>query len=209
MKLALSTSAPAASAALTDGGRILDSIVCRANEPHSVTALPAVEALLKRNGLKPCELDGFIVDVGPGSFTGVRIGVSAVNAMAFALDKPVYPVSSLAALAYGHCGVCCSVLDARNGNCYAAVYSDGVEVLAPFATDYEKLLTLTPANTLFAGDGAVKYRELIEARALGAVFTDLNDVLADRLALCAGEAVSEASPIYLRPSQAERNKTHE
>ena len=97
--LALETSARAVSAAVSENGRILTSGYQDTGLTHSRTLMPIVEHILKNADLKPADMDAIAVAVGPGSFTGIRIGVAAAKGLALALDKPAIGVSRLAAMA--------------------------------------------------------------------------------------------------------------
>ena len=116
--LALETTDKVASVALLTDSGLLEK---RIESPlrHEETVMPAVDELLAEAGLTPADLTALAVDVGPGSFTGVRIGVCHGNAMAMALDLPIVPVNALEALAYpllGGSAPVAAVIDARNGN---------------------------------------------------------------------------------------------
>ena len=212
--LALSTSGPAASAALLRDGVLLDEIICNEGLTHSETIMPITAELLERNALAPKDIDIFAADVGPGSFTGVRIGVCAANAMAAAKGAAVVEVSSLTALYEGLGDVVtpvCALLDARNGNGYAALFDAGKCLMEPAAVTVAELLPALPKNTLFVGDGEA-FRAEIERVVAGAVFApqSKNLLRAGPAAAAAwkrwqaGERVKEARPLYLRPTQAER-----
>ena len=165
---------------------------------HEETVMPAVDELLSEAGLTPADLDALAVDVGPGSFTGVRIGVCHGNAMALALGLPIVTVNALEALAFpllGGVAPVAAIIDARNGNGYGALYaSDGTILIPPCAMEIAPFLEALPEDahrtgTGFPGaDGALPLAGSV-AR-----------IAADR----AGEKV--ASPLYLRPSQAERKQ---
>ena len=127
LMLGISTSSKNPSAAVMRGGELLSSFTDKSGRSHAETLMGLIEESLDTAGVTQSDLDAIAVDVGPGSFTGVRIGVSCANAMAFALGIKVLPVSSLASMrraVYGGGLVCC-LLDARNGLGYAAVYRDG------------------------------------------------------------------------------------
>ena len=195
--LALETTDQVASVALlTETGCFEKRI--ESDQRHEETVMPAVDALLTEAKLSPQALTAIAVDVGPGSFTGVRIGVCHGNAMALALGLPVISVNALEALAgplLGGSGPVAAVIDARNGNGYGAVYAaDGSVLIPPCAIEIEPFLQTLPegcrcTGTGFAGaDGALPQAENI-AR------------IAEKRA---GERT--ASPLYLRPSQAERKQ---
>lgn len=205
--LAISTSGPIPSAALIADGRVR-LVQSHEGLTHSQTIMPLIDELLDAQGLSPADLDLFAADTGPGSFTGVRIGVCAANAMAAALHKPVMGISSLAALAHGKPGQVCAILDARNGNAYAALF--GHMAMPPTAVCAEEFLEGVPAGTLFTGD-IPTFEAFIRAKVKAPVFAQDNALLADavgRLALAQYEAqgapLDEIRPLYLRPSQAER-----
>jgi tRNA threonylcarbamoyladenosine biosynthesis protein TsaB len=126
--LGLDSSAVAASCAVADfaaGGRILAYATVNTKTTHSQTLMPLMESVLKAAGLTPSDLDAFAVTNGPGSFTGLRIGVSAVKGLAFALGKPVCGVSTLKSLAHNLAGqdvTACAVMDARRGEVYNALF---------------------------------------------------------------------------------------
>ena len=135
--LGLDCAAKAASAAVfnTGTGSMVFAGSTDAMKTHSEALLPHVESVLKEAKLTLNDIDAFAVTNGPGSFTGVRIAVSAVKGMAFALNKPVYAVSTLHALAYNLVGRDCianCVMDARRGQFYNALFrvsGEGIERL--------------------------------------------------------------------------------
>lgn len=130
--LALESSATAASVALCDGETLVAQSFRNTGLTHSQTLLPMVETLLKDCGLRPADLDLLAVAAGPGSFTGLRIGVSTVKGLAWAADLPCAACSTLEAMAWhgvGLCGELCAVMDARRGEVYNARFvSDGTSI---------------------------------------------------------------------------------
>ena len=135
--LALETSAKAVSAAVTEDGKVLCSGYQDTGLTHSRTLMPIVEAMLKNTGLTVQDCDAVAVAAGPGSFTGIRIGVSAAKGLAFAADKPCAAVSTLEAMArnVAHMDalVVCA-MDARRSQVYNACFrgtGEGLERLTP------------------------------------------------------------------------------
>ena len=123
--LALESSAKAASCAVFAGGELLASAWQAAGLTHSRTLLPMVEDMLRNCGLAAADMDAFAVAAGPGSFTGLRIGVSAVKGLAWGLEKPCIPVSTLEAMAWplAHLeGNIVCAMDARRQQIYNAVF---------------------------------------------------------------------------------------
>lgn len=202
--LALETTDAQASVALYRDGQVVETLIDSAQR-HEETVMPAVQNLLTEAGVKPQHLTGLAVDVGPGSFTGVRIGVCHANAMAYALRIPVVQVNALEALAFPHLGQgkpVCALIDARNGNGYGALYeANGAEKIPPCPCVVEAFLKEIPEDALLVGSGYPEGMEYICAQPraesiarLGAARLDITPV---------GE---EAKPLYLRQSQAERNR---
>ena len=123
--IALETSAKAVSAAITQSGRVLASGYQDTGLTHSRTLMPIVEHLFRNTGLTLQDMDAVAVSAGPGSFTGIRIGVSAAKGLAFAADKPAVGVSTLAAMArnVAFCdGVVVCAMDARRNQIYNALF---------------------------------------------------------------------------------------
>lgn len=123
--LALDSTAQVATVALCDDERLLGEYTVNNGNTHSQTLLPMVESLLSAFEIKPSEIDLFAVSAGPGSFTGVRIGVSTVKGLAFGLEKTCIGVSTLEALAYnliGFSGIVCPVMNARRKQVYTALF---------------------------------------------------------------------------------------
>lgn len=206
LMLGISTSSKYPSAAVMRDGRIIGFFKDESGRSHSAALMGLIEAALSEAGAAPSELSAVAVDIGPGSFTGVRIGVSCANAMAFALGVKVLPVCSLAAMrrSVGESGLVCCLLDARNGNGYAAVYRDGVCEKEPYPCVVAELAAeYPPESAVYIGD---------EKALCSPCAPDAALVLAEAEALIAcrknGEELfaKEAVPMYLRPSQAERMK---
>jgi tRNA threonylcarbamoyl adenosine modification protein YeaZ len=193
--LALDTTSAVATAAVFLDDVCLLEREADSTKKHAETALPLIDSLLEEANVSINEIDCFAVDIGPGSFTGVRIGVSLVNAMAFALNKPVIPVDSLLALYEAaderELPVAC-ILDARNGNGYAALYRAGETLAAPSAVEIESFLASLPHDAVIIGD-AGEQKAFPRAKAVG--FAALKLVQTARISV---------EPLYLRSSQAER-----
>ncbi|MBI5902712.1 MAG: tRNA (adenosine(37)-N6)-threonylcarbamoyltransferase complex dimerization subunit type 1 TsaB [Deltaproteobacteria bacterium] len=219
--LAFDTSSASGSVALMDGERLL----CEWNSgdagKHSNWLMPAIDGVLKSVGVRLADIDLYAVDTGPGSFTGLRIGVSTVKGLAWATGRKVVGVSTLEALAlnlrYSRMAVC-PVLDARKGEVYAAVYryaGNGMEAvmkdsaLSPAAL-FERLNGVK-GPVVFLGNGLTVYSEEIKKNVDGAVAAPaaLWSMRASNIAMLALEralrAVSPAGlgPLYLRKSEAE------
>jgi tRNA threonylcarbamoyladenosine biosynthesis protein TsaB len=198
MLLALDTTAAVATAALFRDGALVVEREADAGKKHAETALPLIETLLEENGITIDQIDMFAVDIGPGSFTGVRIGVSLVNALAFASGKRVVPVDSLRTLAISAEETekpVCALIDARNSNAYAALYQQGKTLIEPCAVEIAPFIATLPSDTIFVGDANVEDKTFPRARFVGLYALSHSET-----------AMQEVEPLYLRPSQAERTK---
>ena len=168
--LALDTSSKTASAAAWDG-ELRAEFTVQNGLTHSETILPMVQRVIETAGWKPADLTGIAVAVGPGSFTGVRIGVALAKSMAQALEIPVCPVNTLDMLAMNASacdGRVCSVMDARRRQVYAGVYKTGnsleriKEPRAVALSDLVQELLQQPGRVWFTGDASLVYRREIE-----------------------------------------------
>lgn len=198
MLLSLDTTAAVATAALFRDGALVAEREADAGKKHAETALPLIETILEENGVTIKQIDLFAVDIGPGSFTGVRIGVSLVNALAFASGKRVVPVDSLRTLALSVEETekpVCAIIDARNGNAYAALYQSGETKIEPCAVEIAPFIATLPTETIFVGDANVEEKTYPRARFVGMIALEKPET-----------TLPEVEPMYLRPSQAERTK---
>ena len=195
LTLAFDTATAVATSALVDGGEVLGERVSRAQ-----TLLEDVDALLRQAGAHPADLDRLAVGLGPGSFTGVRIGLAAARGLALSLDLPGAGVSTLAALAAG-APEALPVIDAKRREVFTLVDGEP-RVLAPEDLALDEV-------AVCVGDGARRYRSLLEER--GAFVPPDDDERhlprARFHAALAGEPVpvDELEPLYLRVPDAERN----
>ncbi len=222
--IAVDTTTPSGSVALLEDGRVLGEIGIESPTTHSARLLLSVDFLLKAQGLTIGDLDGFAVTPGPGSFTGLRIGLSTVKAFSFATGKPVARVSSLLALAYKHIdgreGLIAPMLDAKKGEIYAALYSrsgGGLKEIVPQgAYAPEEFLKRLPRRiAVFAGSGVPLCRKRLQTL-LGdkARFSARPAFLAVEtgrlgwIILKSGEGVESGAvePVYFRRSQAEEGR---
>jgi len=222
--LAIDTSGPVAGCAVLKDGKIVHQVAMNHGLTHSETIMPAVDAALEGAGLLCGDVDVFAAVAGPGSFTGVRIGVCAAKGLAHAAGKPCVAVHALEALAmnfYGFDGLCCPILDARRGQVYCAAFdmAGGMprRALADAALPLEDFLATLPGDRrlVFVGDGvpvhAETVREILGERALIAP-PNLRDLRADAACLLAAarpEAwvpAAQLQPIYLRAPQAVRER---
>lgn len=215
MLLSMDSSAVTASVALTDGDEIIKSEFVNSGLTHSETLLPMITRVM--DGRKYSELDGIAITAGPGSFTGVRIGVATVKGLAFNDDIPCYSVSTLEAIAYNFVdenAVVCAVMDARRMQFYNALFrvqngkverlcndrAISIEDLRNELKQYDKVI--------IAGDGTKLCFQNIELENCTLADDDKMYQNAVGVAKAAQNknAISPKAlmPVYLRQSQAER-----
>lgn len=222
--LAFESSAVSASVALTGDEKLIAQSFQSCGLTHSRTLLPMAESLLQNCGVALDEVDAFAVAHGPGSFTGVRIGVATVKGLALGADKPCIGVSTLEAMAWGARalgGRLCCVMDARAGQVYNALFS--VENGAPCRLCDDRALKLVDLGEeigetpyFLVGDGADLCYNTLKERCAGLRLappelryaTGYGVAAAALPQLLAGKACSpqELDAFYLRRPQAERER---
>ena len=124
--LALDTSGPNCSVAVIDENKVIANFNLNLGTTHSQILLPLIDELNKFSNLTLNDIDVFACSIGPGSFTGLRIGIATIKGFAISLNKPVISVPSLTGLAYNvptFDGIVCTVLDAKNDNVYSALFN--------------------------------------------------------------------------------------
>ena len=222
--LSLDSSTEAASCAIIEDNKLLGEITFNYEKQHSVILMTMIDNLLTNLHLDINSLDGFVVAKGPGSFTGLRIGMSTIKGLSFGSGKPFVSVTSLDALAFNlpfAPGIICPIIDALRNNVYTRLYRTSEGKLS-FLSDYSILSIEDLIQSLsgyeepiyFIGDGTYKYKEqlisalprlyfapshlnLTRASSLGELgLSLLNSGIHDDL--------DTSTPIYLRKSQAER-----
>ena len=214
--LAVDTSAVCASVAVTEDGKILSESSINTGLTHSRTLMPMIDSVLRNGEIAMDSIDMFACSVGPGSFTGIRIGVAAVKGLCDALSKKCVPVSTLEALAYNLSGRNCtavSVMDARCNQVYCAIFKVQGETVERITEDMAlKIDDLGEMlkyyeNIVFVGDGAK-----LCYKALGYEKAPANCEYQRGSSVCFAavnhieEALEakELLPVYLRLPQAER-----
>ena len=223
LTLALESSAKAASAALFEDGKLLALSVENSGLTHSRTLLPMAEDIFKNMGRSLSDLDVIAVAHGPGSFTGLRIGMAEAKGLAWALEKPVIGVSTLEAMACGgpdmEGTMLCCVMDARRSQVYNALFAvrEGkpvrlTEDRAISIADLEKELAASGKPWILLGDGAeLCYNTLSkESVTVHLAPEPLRIQSARGVGLAARmyepRPGAELLPVYLRLSQAERER---
>ncbi len=218
--LAIDTSSPVASAAIMTDGRLAGEYIISNGKTHSQIIVPLISDMLDKAGVTINDIDVFATSLGPGSFTGLRIGVATAKSFAQAMGKEIIGISALAGLcANVFCMenvMICPIMDARRGNVYNAVYKNGIEIKGDRLISLDDVLSeVGDEKTLFIGDGIVKHREKIES-AMGekAIFAPEHIAVqrASSIAYLANlraekgdfDNIYSLEPIYVRASQAER-----
>ena len=220
--LAFESSAKPASAALVKDGQLLSQYMQCSALTHSRTLLPMAEDMLKNAELRLSDVDLIAVAHGPGSFTGIRIGVSTVKGLAWAAEKPCVGVSTLEAMAWHGLavgGYICPVMDARRSQVYNALFK--IENARPVRMtedrpialeELAKEVTALGAPVFLIGDGAALCFEYFTAHGVPCVMAPDNLRWQDAwgVAMAAADKTpgnaDELLPVYLRLSQAERER---
>ena len=219
--LSVDSSSVTASVAITENGKILSEKFINNGLTHSQTLMPMVESAIKDSGVSINDIDLFAITNGPGSFTGVRIGIASVKGMADALDKKCIAVSTLEAIAEplkNDDVIACAVMDARCNQVYTALFNNGNRLCEDKASLIDELgdeLKQYDKKIVFIGDGSVlcydKLHEIIqncEVADENIRFVHGSSVgfVAEEKIKAQEEPISSANlvPFYLRLPQAER-----
>ena len=220
--LALDTATIAGSIAILDDSEgLLGEVRININIAHSERLMPSVEWLLNASRISIQDIDAFAISIGPGSFTGLRIGLSTVKGFCYATGKPVMPVPTLDAFArtLPFCPYCiCPMLDARRNEVYTGLYKweDGImkKIISETAVNPGDFLKEIKEKTIFLGEGAKIYEKLIK----DFLHTDAVFAPADKMSPSASTVAEIAvekikagiftdpitlTPFYIRKSEAE------
>lgn len=165
--LGIDTSNLVLSVAVVEGKQVLGEYTTNLKKNHSIRLMPAISMLLDELGVAPEELNGIAVAHGPGSYTGVRIGLTTAKSLAWALGTPIVGISSLEAIASNSTyfpGMVSPLVDARRGQVYTACFKNGerladdrVRLIADWAVELKK----ANQSVLFLGDDSVLHKEVI------------------------------------------------
>lgn len=224
--LVFETSAHTVSVAVVTPEGILGELTMNTGHTHSEKLMPAMETLFGQLGLRLTDLDGIVVTSGPGSFTGIRIGMATAKGLAHGAGLPVLPVSTLEGLAWnlaGAGGLVCPILDARRDQVYTALFDCRSDVPVRLEEDRaqsvgELILALKERQEpiWFTGDGIPRFRPLIVEAMGGQARFPQRHLWYQRAASLGMAALygspapkqvpyGEAVPQYLKKTEAERN----
>ena len=216
--LSIDTASNLCTVAILEDKKCIKEIVVNDARNHSEKIMPVINQALQETSLTLNNIDLIVCDKGPGSFTGIRIGVGTVLAFQDSLNIPCIGISSLEALAYNveQDGLICSLIDAKNNNVYFGLFEHKNNEYSQignleFKHINEVLSLLQEKNTsiIFVGDGATANKNLIENLIYNSMFSTKNDLSSFSLGLAGYETYTKGistsvMPLYLRKSQAER-----
>ena len=218
--LSISTSTNICSVCLGNENTIIKELSIHDAKTHSENLMPLIDKLLKTTNYSLKDINYLACDVGPGSFTGIRIGIATIKAISEVHNIPIVPISSLQALSYNaniSDGLICSMIDARNENIYYCIFDKNhlpiQDLKAEHIDDALNCLSKLNNKITFVGNGAIVNKEkIIEKLSSKAIFHEQNDLLSSKVLVTARKKIEkkeycnadELLPIYLRKSQAER-----
>ena len=232
--LSIDTASDICGVSILEDENLICNLDSNTGRTHSENLMPMVENAFSKSNLSLKDIDLLVCDKGPGSFTGIRIGVATVMAFHDSFDIPCVGISSLETLAYNTKNVVnnnscvCSIIDCKNDNCYFALYEnkDGIfeELIEPQTESIESALSILDSyckdtiedfeNTAitFVGDGAKIYKDKISNYFSNAMFVDdgMNDLNSYSLGLAGlvhykdNIDIGDVLPLYLKKPQAQR-----
>ena len=219
--LSIETASNICAVSLTEDDKLIKEEIIDDGNTHSVKLMPLIDKLLSETNTKISDIDLFACDIGPGSFTGIRIGVSTVKAFMDVTNKKAVGLTSLETLVYNIDteDIVCSLIDAKNENVYYGFFKKENEIyekIDSFGFDnIENVIELAKQKNkkiIFIGNGSTIYKDMIESKIEKAeiiVDEDKNNLNARNIAFAAFKKREEAvdsnnlSPVYLRKSSAE------
>jgi tRNA threonylcarbamoyladenosine biosynthesis protein TsaB len=208
--LAVDTGTATGSVALLEGEAVVEELLFPSPGLHSTHVLPAIASVLRRARIEPAAVEGYAVTIGPGPFTGLRVGMSTVQGLAMASGRPAVGVSTLDVLAahmLDEGPTLVAMIDAGRGGVYVQTYDSVARPLGePRVEDPSRFREWLPDTSAFLGDGAQLYRHEIEAARPASRFPGRSPALAATLgrvaaplfALGRGAPPAELRPLYLR-----------
>ena len=220
--LSIETSGKICAAALAENGKLVKEKKIEDENTHSIKLMPLVEELLQEEDTKLQDIDLFACDIGPGSFTGIRIGVATIKAFLDVTGKKAVGVTSLELLAYQveTANMVCSLIDAKNNNVYAGFFKKQGETYEPVEelefSSIDAIVQKAKAKNekiIFIGNGSILYKDMIKSnieKAEVMLEEESNKLNAKNIAHIAYLKQTETvdsnhlQPIYLRKSNAER-----
>lgn len=221
--LAVDSSSKVATAALMKDDKLLGEITLNDKKEHSVILMTIIQELLEVNNLTVNDIDGYVVSKGPGSFTGLRIGMATIKGMSFGSNKPYVSVSSLDALALSVSnfdGLICPIMDALRNSVYTSLYKSHngklEKIIDYCALDMKELVEIIKSKNekvIFIGDGLDKNKDYLIENCPNCYFppNHLNLIRASSLGELGIELLRNgqlddpnSTPFYLKKPQAER-----
>lgn len=214
--LSIDTASNICTVAILEDYECKEEIIVNDARNHSEKIMPVIEEALNRTNLNLKDINLIVCDKGPGSFTGIRIGVGTVLAFEDSLNIPCIGVSSLESLAYNvkKKGIICSLIDAKNDNVYFGLFGNDqnyqqLDDLAFLSIDEVISKIKIFDNITFVGDGALAHQELLKNSTHNCSFCDKNDLSSYSLGIAGlykynRNIKNSLMPLYLRKSQAER-----
>ncbi len=224
--LSIDTSSNICGVSILEDDNLICNLDAKTGRTHSENLMPMIDDAFSKTGLSLKDIDLLVCDVGPGSFTGIRIGTSTVKAFSDSLGIPCIGVSSLEALSYNvvDSRLVCSILDCKNDNCYFALYENNngyyQELIEPQAETIEPAIAILKSyaqdnfeneEITFVGDGAEIFKNQIKENFEKATFSISNVLNSYNLGICGYKKYQngydlekEVLPLYLRKPQAQR-----
>ena len=218
--LSIDTSSNLCAVAVLEDSNLIKENILDDTKNHSEKIMPVIAQTLEEANLKLKDIDLIVCDKGPGSFTGIRIGVATVMSFADSLKIPTIGISSLETLMYNEllhnskASFICPLIDAKNENVYFELYDNKASsVIAAECKNINDLISMLKpySNICFVGDGATIYQDLLSSNLQNAMFSNHNEISSYSLGIAGLNAYNAARkddilPLYLRKSQAERAK---
>ena len=218
--LSIETSGKICGISILEDKKVIKEVTLDNGLTHSETLMPLIQKNFEELNFKINDIDLIVCDKGPGSFTGLRIGVATAKAFSDALNIKAIGISSLESLCYNieETGVICSLIDAKNDNCYWCICEniDGTYIIRRIfdINNIDDILgelknLKLEYNLTFVGDGAIIHKDTILEQLPNSIFCQNNTISPTKLAICglshfkSGEDLGDLLPMYLRKSQAE------
>ena len=226
--LSIDTASDVCGVSILENNNLIEKFDEITKESHSQRLMPIIENAFKKTKLTIDDIDLIVCDIGPGSFTGIRIGVATVKAFCDSKDIIPIGISSLESLAYSiknNSKIICSIINAKNDNCYFALYEKSKDntlqtLIEPEAENIDTTLSILNSYNLdtldnkvisFVGDGSKVYKDkILEVFPNSIIADDKNDILDSyNLGLAgfdkysSGEEIEELLPLYLKKPQAQ------